>query len=1154
MSTPTSAFVAANQPDTEEKVADRLNAWMAGLTDGTYQPAPTMSIATGYINLAGFAALADQLEQFRHVRLLLGIPQPAAAASASHDENDLKAALADHREWLARERDLTAFTLEDEATARRLVDWLRASDDVEGPTVEVRRYEQAFVHGKAFIAGHEAAAMPVVVGSSNLTAAGLWANLEMNIASGDSGVVPEVHQWYETLWADAAPYDLAELYERKDYDPHLIFMRMLHELYGDSLDDDNETRSELGLTAFQLDGVARARRKLNEHGGVMIADEVGLGKTYIAGELIHAATVINRQRVLILAPAALRTSMWEPFLLRFGFTRRAIVKSYDQLRLDWDNDPEGTRRELEDYSLVVIDEAHNLRNFSSQRARVVNAMLAGQHRRRVVLLTATPVNNSLMDLHALVSLFIRNDAEFAAQGIPSIRAYVKEAESRSADVEPSELFDLIDQVVVRRTRKFVKDNYIGTTYTTGSGEQRTIDFPTPVVGRLDYDIEQDPQWSRLLEAMDEALGRPDLSPEQMATLMESSWVETEPPAVFGRELSLARYVPARWLIDRDTSDEARQVHNAGLLRSALLKRLESGPYALANTLQVLIDAHENFLEAWEAGFVLRGDALRDWSGPDGEQFETWANEHNSRDSRAPAAAEYENDLRDEVAADLGHLRELHALAVRADDDNDPKVDQLLARLRSIAEEARAPDPTGLSSRDRRKTLVFSTFADTIDDVHRRVSAAVEAADPTDPLAVFKARIAPAVRGSKDGISQQGRATTLAGFAPKTAGQLNDDGQPLSDDRYDLLFATDVLAEGVNLQQAGRIVNYDLPWNPMRIVQRHGRIDRIGSEHKRVFLDVYFPVAQLDRLLGIQHRLRIKLAQANAAIGHGAVLPGVRAVEGINYNEERIAAEIAKLREGRLPEDVGAISGEAFRKILSKHLGMESDRQRLVDLPWGSGSGFVHQSAPYGPGFVFCVRIGSESQAKVRFVPTDSSWKPITSDLRSNEWIMDDGQERPAVRHETLIALTTAQPPAEDTARVLPPEAFEAAFFAWQVARDDVVAERQWLSDPANLQPQPPLAFRTAYEIVQKAGRFLSPQRQQELLGCFNTSPAAAVVSEVREIVRDERLSEREMVVALDAAAKALGLEPPGTPQRFRAVDPEEVHLVCWMAVGEWNAV
>src|SRR5690606_27873161 len=200
---------------------------------------------------------------------------------------------------MKEDRDLTAFDPATDALIERLVAWLRSDK------VEVRRLTNRFLHGKAYIV--ETGPDGVLAGSSNLTHAGLTSNLELNLGHYQPGVVCEVLDWFDDLWAEAEPYDLAGLYEQRfeRYTPYEIYLRMLWERYHGELVRE-EPKSGLHLTAFQRDGLYRALDYLERHSGVMIADGVGLGKTYLAGELLRQAVQERRQRALLVAPAALR--------------------------------------------------------------------------------------------------------------------------------------------------------------------------------------------------------------------------------------------------------------------------------------------------------------------------------------------------------------------------------------------------------------------------------------------------------------------------------------------------------------------------------------------------------------------------------------------------------------------------------------------------------------------------------------------------------------------------------------------------------------------------------------------------------------------------------------------------------------------------------
>ena len=208
---------------------------------------------------------------------------------------------------------------------------------------------------------------------------------------------------------------------------------------------------------------------------------------------------------------------------------------------------------------------------------------------------------------------------------------------------------------------------------------------------------------------------------------------------------------------------------------------------------------------------------------------------------------------------------------------------------------------------------------------------MEAIKTDDTFSVYKDRI-EIIFGSKTGI-QMDKTSVAARFAPKTAGQNSDE------DLTDVLISTDVLAEGVNLQQARHIINYDLPWNPMKLVQRHGRIDRIGSEHNMVFMRTIFPTDRLDALLGLEEKISRKIAMAAASVG---IVSPLSEVDGINRNFTETKEEIEKLinNDSSLYERGGTLSsiqsGEEYRQTLRKELQIK--RNEIINMPWKAGSG------------------------------------------------------------------------------------------------------------------------------------------------------------------------------------------------------------------------
>jgi hypothetical protein len=1119
---------ATNRPTTGERVADELNGMLRTLRKTLKEP-PHIAIATAYLNPAGFNLLADEIEQSPAVRLLIGAePQSSSSRTGPTPEQAMDLTL-------RTERDLTGFTLAADLEAQRLVAWLRLAEATGKPRVDVRQFKKGFLHGKAFIAEHDA--MPAfLAGSSNFTQAGLTTNHELNLGYPSHEHTSLVIDWFNEIWDQSEEFDLAGFYEERwqQHLPWIVFLRMLWELYRN--DDDVEDRPlGLNLTGFQRDGVHRALRLLESIGGVLVCDEVGLGKTFIAGEIIYQATMRDRQRVLIITPAALRDSTWIPFLRQFGlYSNRVEVATYDDMRI-------GSKeflQNLDEYALVVIDEAHNLRNPDAQRSKAVEAMMRGKFRKKMVLLTATPVNNSLWDLETLISYFVPNDSQFASIGIPSIDGYIKEAQKQDpTTLSPEHLFDLMNQVAVRRTRGFIKREYQGETLTAPNGEEIEIEFPTPHLHRVSYDLS--PAGERLVAEVVYALDSPMMGPDNPGKTVEQLIRER---CEDERRLSMARYVPSLYLLDEDI--DWRQVVTTGLLESILLKRLESSAIALENTLSKMIASHEAFLGALAAGRVTNGKALQAFAANDDDVEDFFASiDEDDNENVEPAAAYDVSGLQERVKLDVALLKHLRGLTVEARREDDKKADALVDILRDVAERAARPSKDNISEDDRKKVLIFSSFADTAAHLRNAVVNAVEAAPSGSPLRTFNGRIPDAIYGSKAGTHQEARARTVANFAPATAGRLDESGKPLSENLYDVLFATDVLAEGVNLQQAGCVVSVDLPWNPMRLVQRHGRIDRIGSHHRQIDVNCFFPAEGLDQLLGLEERLQRKIAYANAAIGMGSIIPGQVADPSLEVTLHDVRDQIEQIHD----EDpsildsrggTSALSGEEYRRRLEKATVDPRTKRAVEGLPFGSGSRFI-SSGTRVPGWVFCARIGNHAEPWFRFVAAeDDAWEPR---LHSETGF-------PIVVADTLSCLVAADPRGSDTPFFEATTPDTGVFAAWAIAQNHIHEAWMKLTDSDEIQPKMPLALRQAAELVADHGAELGIERQTHLYQCLRGRWEKRIVDQVREIVRSDEPAKKRLSQLAEYVDEE-GLEPPPPAIPLPEVAIDEIKLVCWMAVS-----
>ena len=1077
------------------------------------EPPDQVRIATAFFSPTGFAHIADQLAPVPEVRLLLGADiagapgerKPLGETQGVFERRRINEGLQHLKRGLERERDQLPFNRTNGAALAKLLAALRAGN------MEVRRYEKTFLHAKAYIFtsfdGGSGKPEGIIVGSSNLTSAGLTRNLELNLGRFDRPIIEEARQWFDDLWDEAEPYDLAQLFEVvfEPRPPWDIFIRVLWQLYGEEVSDDTQADQNLPLTSFQKHGVARALRLIRDTGGVIVADEVGLGKTFIGGEILQRYRD-RRQRALLICPAALRDSTWKRFLSTYQLFVECL--SFEQLANDVqlrdkqrpNASQEHIQRPLDEYQLVIIDEAHNYRNPDAPtRAAALRRLLFGR-RRDLLLLTATPVNNSLWDLYHLLRFFLRQDAQLANRGILSIRERFEEAMRKDpSNLSPDVLYPIIDATTVKRTRQFVKKHYAGDMITGPDGIQQPIVFPQPRAISVRYEL--DKQLPGFFDRLEEALDSDG-----------------------DGALTFARYRPTAYLIDNgDEEENARARAMVGLLRSGLLKRFESSAFAFRKTVKKMVREHDTFLEALDSGYVVTTAFMREISSDD----ETVLEELLAATQQRRDAALFDADqLRDAVVRDRDCLQGLAEETGVITPDRDPKLKALEDALVEIARQAEHDATSAADAAQKRKVLVFSFFEDTVEWIRDFLKQVVT---ERPELASYRNRMA-AVSGSGD-LDEVSRQHIVQGFAPISMGA--SAGQDA--DLYDLLISTDVLAEGVNLQQCRHVINFDIPWNPMRLVQRHGRIDRIGSPHNRVFLRTIFPVDRLDQLLNLEQRILSKLAQAAASIGVTAPIEG--AAHGAQvFTEAREEIEKLMKEDASLYERGGtagaAQTGEEYRQTLRKAL--DADGQRIPQLPWKIGSGMVKGKRR---GVFFCAVVGTGTtyeRTYLRFIPAAADWHP-TADTNT-------------IERELGTCLRFIE--CGETVPIwCPPDLREAVYDFWDVAQDDIWNAWMRDTDPANLQPAVrPLNHRVAEFIRSHPPLDVSEDRVNRALDILESPWPRREEIMLRGWFESDDYQGSGLAGFLIDQILETGLEPTEPPPPLPPITPEDIELFCWMAI------
>lgn len=1080
-----------------------------GTGEATCRPA-RLDKAVAYFSPAGFAEIAKDLARVERIRLMVGAEPPSLITppkraldetSSQFEKRLLREGLTKLEEGMRRERDALPFSRAVRDHVRGLIKVLKSG------RMEIRRYERAFLHAKAYIFApqSDASGGGVIAGSSNLTRTGTTKNLELNLGRYDEPTARKAQDWFDRLWDEAVPFDLSELLEEvlAEWTPFDIFLRVLWQLYGAEVEALEREDEGLPLTSFQKHGAARALRLIQEIGGAIVADEVGLGKTFIAGEILSLYKH-RRQRCLLICPAQLRDTTWKKFRSNY-FLGDVECLSYDELAIDRQiamADPDAfqdkLQRDLNEYQLIVVDEAHNYRNPSaSTRAAVLRKLLWGQ-RRDVLLLTATPVNNSLWDLFHLLRFFIRQDSFLADRGIRSIKErFDRAAREDPAALSPDLLYPVIDATTVKRTRQFVKKHYGGDSIKLPDGTTASIIFPEPKPITVRYDLTDPlPELFDLIEVL--------LDPDQGQN-----------------SISFSRYRAEAYRLDvraGDNEEDARLAATVGLLRSGLLKRFESSAFAFGKTLKKLVKEHKTFIEALDKGHVISTKFMHELEAAD----ECALDELLDTSGAVNPAGDYDwKVLRAAVDDDLDKLNGMLRTLERVTPQCDPKLAATVNALREIASEADHDAISDEDARQKRKVIIFSFFADTVAYSREHLANEIES---SKSLASYRGRLVAVAGSATVEPDDVGRQHAVNGFAPNST-------ESNSPDRFDVLITTDVLAEGVNLQQCRHIINYDVPWNPMRLVQRHGRIDRIGSQHSRVFLRTIFPAERLDDLLDLEQRILHKIALAAASVGVASPIQGGTAGRQV-FTEtreeiERLLEEDPTLFE-RGAAGGASQTGEEYRQTLRRALDYNPDR--IMRMPCGIGSGMAKGK---NWGAFFCAAVGDRTY--LRFLATNSNWK---FDRSSTHIVHEIG---------TCLRLIECE---ETTPRLVPAELDDAVFDLWEIARDDIWNSWMTETDPANLQPN-------VRPLNQRVAEFIRANRPPD--------DEAREVTQALDILespwpRREEIMLREWFADLSRAGieksrflitkiGQTGLEPFVQPKLLPPIKREDIQLVCWMGLS-----
>lgn len=872
------------------RVFDNIELQLVSALRDALGVAERADFCVGYFNLRGWKKIDSLVDawpggQGNCCRLLVGMQRPpedvlrtSYSVAAPTDGIDNQTALRLKRllaEEFRRQLTLGVPTNEDEAGLRRL------SAQIKSRKLVVKLFLRHPLHAKLYLAFRADAVNPAVgfVGSSNLTLAGLQQQGELNLDVLDHDACEKLAKWFDDRWRDRFCIDISsELAEIVDTSwaseamipPYQIYVKMAYHLSREARAGLSEFRipSDFGnrLFEFQTAAVKIAAHHVNKRGGVLIGDVVGLGKTLMATALARILEDDHGLETLILCPVRL-VPMWEDYRQRYRLRATIVPTSQAAKRL----------KDLRRHRVVIIDESQNLRNPQGKRYRAIQEYIQ-ENESKCILLSATPYNKTYLDLSAQLCLFLPDEKPLSVRPERLLRElgeteFVRRYQCSPHSVKAFEKSEhaedwreLMRLFMVRRTRGFIRANYAekdratGREYLTFEDGTRSY-FPTRQPQTLRFSIRD---------------GDPT---DQYGRLYANDVVDTI------NHLDLPRYGMANYVAPSPhtppTQQEARVLQDLsragkrlmGFCRTNLFKRLESSGFSFLQSVERHILRNFVYLHAIRTGLPLPigtqdvaaldarltdADADADPSGAFFEDDDENNGEAPRRRVKLRTEAEFAAEAARVYEEYVGHykrrfewLRADLFVAALADDlvcdaraligvlsrcgDWDPKRD---AKLNSLAELLSKQHPT-------EKVLVFSQFADTVRYLEEQLRS----------------------RGVDDFAGVTGDSSDPTHLAWRFSPRSNDKVAQYGGEReLRALVATDVLSEGQNLQDCAIVVNFDLPWAIIRLIQRAGRVDRIGQQADIIRCYSFLPAEGVERIIRLRARVRQRLRENSEVVG------------------------------------------------------------------------------------------------------------------------------------------------------------------------------------------------------------------------------------------------------------------------------------------------
>ena len=799
----------------------------------TLQTTRYFDVLVGYFRTSGFYRLYDALEGIDKIRILVGLSIDRRTfeileTTQSNDKLDFESHNSTKRLFSQRtivEMDNSEDSYDVELGIRKFIEFLTSDcknkeEDIarggNGKKLELRVYPSEKIHAKVYISRYHPEDRDfgsVITGSSNFSESGLVANREFNVELKNRADVEFALRQFENLWKDGV--DVSEEYVntirretwlRDNIPPYYLYLKMLYEYLKEDINLDKEIEFDLPggylNLEYQKQAVVSAKKILDAYNGVFLADVVGLGKTYISALLARQLPGWK----LVIAPPVLQEYWYETFA-EFGVTRFKVesLGKLDHILQDG----------AEKFDYVFIDEAHRFRNEYTQGFEKLHEICFGK---KVILVSATPLNNTLDDIYSQLKLF-QIPRKSTIPGIPDLDRFFKHwhdqlGRYRKSDPEYAALIKegakevrekVLKYVMVRRTRTEIKN------YFNDDIKQRGLSFPTMGdPNRIVYRFPED-----VNETFNRTVG-------------------------LLKEFRYSRYTPLLYL-KRPVSplEQQSQRNVGGFMKGILVKRLESSFYAFRRTLDRFITSYERFIEMFDKGTVLIGKKVNVYDLLNEDNAEKILQLIEKGDLQKYRAEEFSPEFVHDLAADLHLLKEIRKLWIKI--NSDPKLEKFMAELQT--------NPNLIN----RHLVIFTESKETGEYLFENLNR------------LFPNKV---LFYSSQGGRYGGEEKTVP-VARRLIKENFDPTYHQQDDRIRILISTDVLAEGINLHRSNTVINYDLPWNPTKVLQRVGRVNRVGTKHQEIQVFNFFPTDQSEQEIGLEANIKAKIQAFHDTLGEDA---------------------------------------------------------------------------------------------------------------------------------------------------------------------------------------------------------------------------------------------------------------------------------------------